>query len=53
MLDNDKLKAPDGYKEIFKALGQIKQAGVVRKSEAFDQFFDECFRRKGQSIGSY
>ena len=53
MLDPEKLRNKDGYNKIFRALGQIEKAGIIRKTEAFDQFFDKCYRRKGQAIDSY
>ncbi|CAE6960692.1 unnamed protein product [Symbiodinium sp. CCMP2592] len=53
LLEADKLKEPKGHEHILKALMQIEKAGVIRKTEAFDQFFDRCFRRKGQTVDSY
>ncbi|CAE7814668.1 GIP [Symbiodinium sp. CCMP2456] len=53
MLEAEKLQEPEGYKLIFAKLQQIEKAGVIKKTEAFDQYFDKCFRRKGQSIDSY
>ena len=44
IVEPDKLKVKDGYKKLLKALGQIEKAGVIRKTEAFDQFFDKCCR---------
>ena len=53
LLEADKLKEPKGYEHILKSLQQIEKAGVIRKTEAFDQFFDKCYRRRGQTIDSY
>ena len=49
MLDSEKLKSPDGYKEIFKTLGQIEKAGVIRKTEAFDQSSTSAIGRSGKA----
>ena len=53
MLETEKLQEPDGYKLIFAKLQQIEKAGVIKKTEACDQYFDKCWRKKGQSIDSY
>ena len=47
------LKKEDGYKEILKALQSIEKVSVIKKTEAFDRFFDRCYRRKGQSVDQY
>ncbi|CAJ1341756.1 unnamed protein product [Effrenium voratum] len=47
------LKQPDGYQLIFKQLQQLEKAPIIRKTEAFDHFFDNCFRRRGQPIDEY
>ena len=53
MAEPEKLREKDGFKHIFKALQSIEKVGVIRKTEAFDQFFEKCYPRKGQSIDSY
>ena len=47
------LRQDDGYKAVLKCLQSIEKVGVVKKTEAFDAFFDKCFRRRGQSIDQY
>eukprot|EP00439_Symbiodinium_sp_Y106_P051141 s6716_g6.t2 len=47
------LRAEDGYKAVLKCLQSIEKVGVVKKTEAFDAFFDKCFRKRGQSIDMY
>ena len=49
----DELKKPNGYKLIFECLQTIEKAPIIRKTEAFDQYFENCFRRKGQSVDDY
>ena len=51
--ENDKLREKDGYKHVFRALQSIEKAAVLRKTEAFEQFFEKCQRHKGQSIDSW
>ena len=47
------LRKEDGYKEILKALQSIEKVTVIKKTEAFDRFFDRCYRRKGQTVDQY
>ena len=49
----DELKMPNGYKLIFECLQTIEKAPIIRKTEAFDQYFENCFRRKGQSVDDH
>eukprot|EP00439_Symbiodinium_sp_Y106_P007836 s217_g1.t1 len=49
----EKLRGADGYKQIFSALQSIEKVGVIKKTEAFDIFFDRSYRRRGQSIDSF
>ena len=43
-----KLREKEGYKLVFKALQSIEKVGVI-----FDQFFEKCYRKKGQSIDAF
>ena len=51
--DTTKLREKDGYKHIFKCLQQIEKVTVIKKTEAFDAYFEKCHRKKGQSIDSF
>eukprot|EP00913_Durusdinium_trenchii_P003431 g3178.t1 len=51
--DIDKLREKDGYKHVFKCLQSIEKVTVIKKTEAFDTFFEKCHRRKGQSIDAF
>ena len=42
----------DGFEEVLKALGSIEKEGV-RKTEAFDKFFESTRRNKGEAIDAY
>ena len=53
MSQPDDLKRTDGYKLIFQSLQSIEKAPIIRKTEAFDRFFEHCWRRKGQNIDEY
>ena len=53
IVDNAKLRAVDGYKHVLAALQTIEKTTVVRQNEAFDKFFKQCYRRKGQSIDEF
>jgi len=53
MIAPEALKKEDGYKEILKALQSIEKVNVIKKTEAFDRFFDRCYRRKGQPVDQY
>ena len=46
MLETEKLQEPEGYKLIFAKLQQIEKAGVIKKTEAFDQYFSYLRQRK-------
>ena len=50
--DVEKLREKDGYKHVFKALQQIEKVTVIRKREAFDNFFEKCHRKRGQTVDS-
>lgn len=51
--DPEKLKVAKGYELVFKALGSIEKETIIRKTEAFESFFDQSYRRKGQSVDAY
>ena len=51
--DIAKLREKDGYKHVFKCLQSIEKVTVIKKTEAFDTFFEKCHRRKGQSIDAF
>jgi hypothetical protein len=53
LLTEPKLKEKEGYKLVFQALQAIEKVGVIKKTEAFDKFFERCHRQKGQSIDSF
>ena len=53
LADTDKLREVDGYKFVFEALATIEKAGIIRKTEAFDHFFDKTYRKRGESIDMY
>ena len=53
LLTDEKLKQPDGYKEIFRCLQKIEKVTVLKKTEAFDNFFDKTYRRRGQSVDAF
>ena len=52
-LDADRLKKVDGYKEKVSALQGIEKEGIIKKTEAFDRFFEQTSRRKGEPIDIY
>ena len=49
----EKLQEPEGFKHILKALQAIEKVSVIKMTEAFDQFFEHCYRKKGQSIDEF
>ena len=49
----EKLRVKDGYKAIFAALQAIEKEGIVNKTEAFDLFFEQVTRRRGEPIDGY
>ena len=49
----EKLRVPKGYEMIFEALGMIEKETIIRKTEAFEKFFDYSYRKRGQTIDSY
>ena len=51
--DPEALKATDGYKKVFACLQQIEKVSVIKATEAFDTYFEKCFRKRGQTIDSY
>ena len=53
MTDPAKLREPDGYKLIFKCLQSIEKVSIVKRTEAFDKFFDQSHRKRGQPVDSY
>ena len=53
LLDAEGLRKEDGYKKVFAALQSIEKVGVIKKTEAFDHFFERCYRRRGQSIDQF
>eukprot|EP00435_Cladocopium_sp_Y103_P068123 s744_g31.t1 len=53
MAEHEKLREVDGYKHIFKALQSIEKVSIVKRTEAFDRFFDAMNRRRGQPVDGY
>ena len=53
MTDPEKLKEADGYKLIFQSLQAIEKVSIVKRTEAFDKFFDQSHRKRGQPVDSY
>ena len=53
LTETEKLKSKDGYKYIFEALQSIEKVGVIKKTEAFDKYFEASFRKRGQPIDAY
>ena len=53
MADHEKLKEPEGYKHIFAALQTIEKVNIVKRTEAFDKFFDSSQRKRGQPVDTY
>ena len=53
MTQHEKLREVDGYKHIFKALQAIEKVSIVKRTEAFDKFFDASHRKRGQPVDSY
>ena len=49
----EELKIPDGYKKVFAALQQIEKVSVIKATEAFDTYFEKCYRKRGQAIDAY
>ena len=52
-MEPERLKKKDGYKEIFAALQSIEKEGIIKKTEAFDKFFEQTTRRRGDPVDSY
>ena len=53
MADHEKLREPEGYKHIFAALQTIEKVNIVKRTEAFDKFFDSSQRKRGQPVDTY
>eukprot|EP00435_Cladocopium_sp_Y103_P033927 s248_g8.t1 len=53
MSQHEKLREQDGYKHIFRSLQSIEKVSIVKKTEAFDKFFDGSHRKRGQAIDGY
>ena len=53
VMQPEKLKKKDGYEEVLQALGTIEKEGVIRKTEAFDKFFESTRRARGEAIDAY
>ena len=53
VMQPEKLKKKDGYEEVLNALGSIEKEGVIRKTEAFDKFFESTRRARGEAIDAY
>ena len=49
----EELRVPDGYKKVFAALQQIEKVSVIKATEAFDTYFEKCYRKRGQAIDSF
>ena len=43
LLDAEGLRKEDGYKKVSAALQSIEKVGVIKKTEAFDHFFERCY----------
>lgn len=52
-LEPEKLKKEDGYKEVLNALQFLEKEGIIKKTEAFDKFFELTTRRKGDPVDQY
>ncbi|CAK9045239.1 unnamed protein product [Durusdinium trenchii] len=48
--DPVKLKEKDGYKHVFACLQSIEKVGVLKKMEAFDNYFKKTYRQRGTPI---
>ena len=44
------LKEKDGYKHVFACLQSIEKVGVLKKMEAFDNYFKKMYRQRGTPI---
>eukprot|EP00435_Cladocopium_sp_Y103_P012322 s1186_g3.t1 len=53
MTQHERLKEPEGYKHIFAALQTIEKVNIVKRTEAFDKFFDSSHRKRGQPVDLY
>ena len=54
VMDHEKLKAPDGLQaHLCRLAGHREGRGDRRKTGAFNQYFERCFRRRGQSVGQF
>ncbi len=53
VMQPEKIRKKDGFEEVLKALGSIEKEGVIRKTEAFDKFFESTRRSKGEAIDAY
>ena len=51
--NGDQLKAPDGCKLILRCLQGIEKVNMIRKTEAFDAYFDKCHRKRGRAIDQF
>ena len=51
--DIDELRKEKGYLLIFRALQSVEKVTVIKKTEAFDQFFEKCHRAKGQPVDAF
>ena len=49
----EKLRVVKGYELVFAALTTIEKETIIRKTEAFERFFDQSYRKRGQPIDSY
>ena len=53
VLEPERLKKVDGYKEVFAALQSIEKESIIKKTEAFDKFFEHSTRKRGEPIDGY
>ena len=53
VMQPEKLRKKDGFEEVLLALGTIEKEGVIRKTEAFDKFFESTRRARGEAIDAY
>ncbi len=53
LADTEALRKEDGYKAVLACLQKIEKEGVIRKTEAFDNFFEGAGRKAAESMDHY
>ena len=53
LTDTEALRKEDGYKAVLACLQKIEKEGVIRKTEAFDNFFEGAGRKAAESMDHY